>query len=830
MNKITYFALISLTTSSVTSLVVHAGSANAQVIPDGLLPTIVTLSGNSFTIDGGTRSGNNLFHSFGQFSVPTGGAAIFNNAIDIQNIFSRITGGAVSNIDGLIQANGNANLFLLNPSGILFGPNASLNIGGSFIGTTANGIQFADGVEFSAVNLNGSPLLTMSVPIGLQMGQNPGAIAVQGSSYRVITTSAFAPLILGQIPAPGLSVASGQTLALVGSAIDLNGGVLSAPQGRIELGAVAAGSPPIQIAQTPQGITLSYGEGTNFQDINLRSQSLVDVSGMGAGAIQVQGRQVKVTDGSLIFSQNRGFQPAGSIRVNASEGLELIGTTPDSAIGSSIHSETLGIGKSADIFVSTRRLLVQDGGFVTSKTYAPGASGNININASESLQILGFSAVNRFILSLVGSQTYGPGSAGQVNVYTRQLTLRDGGFLSISNFGSGSVGDLVVNAAESVEIAGVAPSLRPAAISASALRSGNAGSVIVNTRRLTLLDGGTVDTSTFAVGNAGNVTLNVTEAVEVRGIATLGGSASSIGSTASISEPFVQKDLGLPPSPSGSPGNVTINTPRLVIADGAEVTVQNQGTGKGGTQLQINTEDLILNNRGAITAATASGEGGNIFLNVNNLLLMQQGSLVSATAGGTGNGGNITINAPIILGLENSDIIANAIQGRGGNIDITTQGLIGLKFRNTLTPRTDLTNDITASSQFNINGTVQVSNVGVDPNAGLVNLPVELVDPSQQIAQSCATQQGSSFVISGRGGMHENPINQFTPYHPWADLRSLTSDRHPVTAPAAALLPTLPLVEAVGWRRTREGQMELFAAAQPTTELTALPVTCAGGK
>jgi filamentous hemagglutinin family protein len=202
----------------VVGLIGAIAPANAQsVISDGTLNTIVTRSGNVFTIDNGTTSGTNLFHSFREFSIPTGGSAIFNNAATVQNIFSRVTGGTASNIDGLIQAQGSANLFLLNPSGILFGANASLNIGGSFVGTTAQSIQFADGIELSASNPNDRPLLTMSAPIGLQMGQNPAAIAVQNTGHTLGT------VLPRSIPLPtqrdpqntGLTLTSGKTLALI---------------------------------------------------------------------------------------------------------------------------------------------------------------------------------------------------------------------------------------------------------------------------------------------------------------------------------------------------------------------------------------------------------------------------------------------------------------------------------------------------------------------------------------------------------------------------------------------------------------------------------------
>ncbi len=214
-------------------LFLGVSSAVAQVTSDGTTNTTIKLYGNNFNILNGIQKGNNLFHSFKEFSIPTGSSAVFNNSNDIQNIINRVTGGSISNIDGLIKANGSANLFLINPAGIVFGENAQLKIGGSFFGSTAQSILFEDGFEFSAVNSQDKPLLTVSVPVGLQMGSNPGDILVNGNGQAIIDNQDprfLSPLI--RLPAQAnLEVDSGKTLALIGGNVILKGSSLRANQG-----------------------------------------------------------------------------------------------------------------------------------------------------------------------------------------------------------------------------------------------------------------------------------------------------------------------------------------------------------------------------------------------------------------------------------------------------------------------------------------------------------------------------------------------------------------------------------------------------------------------
>ena len=192
-------------------------SAKAQITPDGTTNTTVNDDGNNFTINQGDRAGSNLFHSFDRFSVPNGGSAFFNNNPDIANIFSRVTGGNISNIDGLIRANGSANLFLLNPAGIIFGPGARLDIGGSFYGSSADSILFEDG-EFSATDLDNPPLLTINAPIGLNLRDNPGDIVNQSVSNN-----------------GGLRVNVGETISFSGGEVSFDGGMATAPGGKVEV-------------------------------------------------------------------------------------------------------------------------------------------------------------------------------------------------------------------------------------------------------------------------------------------------------------------------------------------------------------------------------------------------------------------------------------------------------------------------------------------------------------------------------------------------------------------------------------------------------------------
>ena len=626
------------------SVAINPAQTLAQAIPDGTLPTSVEQLQEIMRINGGEREGNNLFHSFEEFSIPEGMEAVFENALDIENIFTRITGADPSTIKGFLRTQGDANFFLVNPNGIIFGENARLDLGGSFIATTADSIQFEGGTEFSASNSTPEPVLKMNVPIGLGFGSNNGAITVNSSGNQIQPSFSSTPTTVTHNGS--LSIDSKQTLALIGGEISFSGGTITTNGGLIELGGVDSGF--VQLQQVDNGFAFNYQNANSYQNIELANLSILKSNG--EGEISLTGNNITLQDGSLILNQNLRDISSDTIRINATN-LTLTGSSPNDNVSSAIRSETLNSGTGADIRLSTKNLVLQDGGRIGTTSYAEAKSGDLLIDSTNSVQLLDNSVLNSerptFLVNGISTVAAGNGSGGELNLNTSNLKITNGGSVQTSASRTGDSGALTINAIN-LEISGINPNperRNPSAL-ISSVNSGTAGNSIINASKIKISDGGAIGSSTFGSGNAGDVIINASESIEVQGESNNLSSRLS-SSVVSLTSNEARARIGVSETPSGQGGNVTVNTPIFNVNQGGEASVSNVGTGNAGT-LSINAEELNLNQAGKITAATASGTGGNITLDTKNLQI-SDGSEITATADNDGDGGNITINTNTLL-------------------------------------------------------------------------------------------------------------------------------------------------------------------------------------
>lgn len=264
----------SLTVSLGIGLVMGGERAIAQITPDNTMgggrshvtPNVQIRGGNADRIDGGVRRGSNLFHSFQRFNVNEGQRVYFADSAGVETILGRVTGRNISNIRGTLGVAGSADLYLINPNGFIFGPNARLDIRGSFTASTADRFSFGSGRFFSAFNPQAPPLLTVNVPIGLQY--NPGI----GRGNRIVSQG---------------NLIAGQDLTLQGGFFNLTGQLRA---GR-------------DLSVRAQGTLLTDGTFTAGRNLTLQAQGLLQLSGasvatagrnmrlQGNGAINVVGAQ-----------------------------------------------------------------------------------------------------------------------------------------------------------------------------------------------------------------------------------------------------------------------------------------------------------------------------------------------------------------------------------------------------------------------------------------------------------------------------------------------------------------------------------------------------------
>jgi filamentous hemagglutinin family protein len=660
--KLNFFFLSKIIISS--AIILTGNTALAEITPDTTLPnnSQVKQQNNIQFIEGGTQAGSNLFHSFKEFSVLTNSTVKFNNAGDIQNILTRVTGGTVSNIDGLIQASGTANLFLINPNGITFGKNARLEIGGSFIGSTANSIKFADGFEFNAKNPQSTSLLTINVPVGLQLGNNPGNIVnqSQGRNDRDETV--------------GLTVPKGKTLALVGGNVSLDGGRLTAPGGQVQLGGLATEG-TVDLKIDGNNLSLNFPNNVVRSDVSLDNGGRINTTSDGGGSIAINARNLNVLGGSQISTGigtgtgTVGSQ-AGDINLNATGEAQIDGQR--TRIENNVNSKATG--NSGNLNITTGSLRITNGAALSASSFGGGNAGNVDVRASNLVEL-----TDSAIFSAV--EAGGVGKGGNININAASLSLKDSAQLITivrgaednQPAGQGDAGNVKVDVTGAVTIAGkkgTFPSGIRSQLGTGAV--GNGGNISISSGSLSLSDGAEIDASTLGRGNAGNVDVRASNFVELTG-----------------SDIFSRVGRGA----VGNGGNISISSGSLSLSDGAELAASSFGGGNAGNVdvRASNFVELIDSNIFSAVEAGGVGKGGNININAASLSLQDSAQLITIVRGakdnqpaGQGDAGNVKVDvtgAVTITGVKNGfpsgirSLLGRGAVGNGGNISISSGSL-----------------------------------------------------------------------------------------------------------------------------------------------------------
>ena len=697
---------------ALTFTLLCGNSAAAQIAPDATLgaesSAVKPIDGQIDRIDGGAIRGANLFHSFREFNIGEGRGVYFSNPAQIQNILTRVTGTNPSNIFGTLGVLGNANLFLINPNGIIFGPNAQLDLGGSFLASTASSIKFPNSTEFSATNPQAPPLLTINVPVGLQFGASPGKIVNQAAA-----TDSNGLLV-------GLQVQSGKSLVLAGGDVALSGGGLSAVGGRIELGGLAGAG---AVGLTAEGNTfrLSFPENSQLANVTLSNDARVSVRGEGGGDIAVSANTLTATGGGRLVAGTSGAGNGGDIAVSANTiSISGRGATVGSGIlsqalpGSSgnlgdirisakkinlsgnqvtfnFEEDFLGetgvqnvafentLGKAGNIFISTESLSASSVAVVRSFTAGSGNAGDVAISAKD-INLSG-------LATGIESGTYGQGNTGNVTINTETLTVRDGAAVGAVTQGAGRGGIVTVNASESVELIGISSDrTTPSGLIASSYSgTGAAGDVRIATRRLAVRDGALVGASTFGEGAAGNITVNASESVELTG--------STLAQL--LPDELVEMTGGLYAltAGAGKAGNINITAGKLTVRDGSKISAGTDGSGDAGSvsvsardvELIGTSADGVNSSRLSVLASQGStGSAGNVTVDTGRLTV-RDGAQIAAGTLGSGNAGSVSVHASDVelIGISADSISSSGLNafvgkgaiGNGGTVSVDTQRL-----------------------------------------------------------------------------------------------------------------------------------------------------------
>lgn len=681
------------------ALLASARNASAQIVTDGTLGPAQALGGPDYQIGSnlGRIFGRNLFHSFRDFNLAQGESATFSGPASIANILSRVTGGRPSSLNGSLNSSiAGANFFFINPSGIVFGPSAQVNVGGSFVATTASLVNLPGGGVFNAEN-PADTVLTSAPP----------------SSFGFLNPQPKPIIVNGAL----LEVGSGQSLSLLGGNVQLSGSALVAPSGQVHLVSVASAGqvaiPTGNLASTPllsgfsklgnlllDGSAVDVGDASPFsstgrggslsvnaRNLTLQEASLLTTTNLGAtsgGLIEINlDGSLQIQQESAIQAVNQGSGQGASIAVKANAiNLEgPISAGPHDVTGIETVNAAGASGAGGGIVLVGKTLTLTNGARVSSNTLGAGSGGAIVVEADH----VTLDGQNSSDFTGIAAQTLaaGGGQGGSIILNAGSLQVLSGAEISASSNGSGAGGDIAVNA-DRVTLDGRASPFFTGIIAGSFARQGggDGGSIHINASSVRILNGAQINLDTQGNGNGGNLDITA-------GDVNLDGQGS-LDSTGIIAQTLSGFD-------GGRGGSIAIDANNLRITGGAEISASSSGSGAGG-DITVNAGKMVFDGQGSnpdrgdadftgIAANTASesksSQGGNITLHGGEIQVLNGATVTAFTTGG-GKGGNIEVTADkcTLDGHNSSHFTGFSTQttadsggGEGGKIEVTTPKL-----------------------------------------------------------------------------------------------------------------------------------------------------------
>ena len=786
-----------------------AAGANGQVLTDGSLGARTRLVGPDHLIGAelGRLVGANLFHSFLKFNLDSGQSATFSGPGGVANVISRVTGGNTSHIDGLIRSTiAGANLYLINPKGIVFGPNARLDLSGSFHAASADYLRLADGALFQAVPAAGE-VLTSAAPEAFGfLGSDPGPIRVRGSEFDMAPGSAL-NLAGGKLELDAASVLTrGADIRLtslagpaelpVSAATPVPAGVAS---GRVEItgGSLLTTVSNAGIAQ-PAGKIVIRGGRLALRESTLASENF---SAMAAGAIDLTAERGAVLQDMLVSSRTSDAGRGADIRIAG--GRVRID-------GGQLETITEWTGDAGAIELRGRDVVVDRGAWVRSQAEAgsTGNTGGIMLAGERRVVVRGkdafdnFSAVNtwtagagdagpitieastvRVAEGIVGTTTFGPGNSGRVAIRGQRVSLLEGAYV-YADADAGSIGrggEVTIDAEGAFTLSGVDSFGAVGQVSASTGGAGDAGSVRVRADSILVEGGARIESRAFAgsTGRAGDILLSGTSRVEVRGhdpsitqFSTL--AASSQGAKGAGTIVVNGGDIVLDQAVVNASSQGAGDAGRIVL-DGGEVgalhgtllnTSARDSSRGGGGAIEIRARGLfelsgtdVAGARSSIESTTRDRDGGDIAISADRVLV--SGAKIAATVEGSGNGGAIRIDArstEVLSAAKVSTETSAGSSGHGGRIEIAARE--GLVVRGTASAISTVLTDTSGSGRA---GDIAMSGrdviidnarVGANSNGSgatghieLTGERIELVDGIVSVA-AVGTRGGGSIRVS----------------------------------------------------------------------------------